>query len=202
MILMFLFLLLGCGRTNAVECSESEPCGFGEVCVEGTCTSSSCTTSAQCSMEQFCDEGSCITGCANDGDCYPGDYCDKEAVTCTAAYCTDSHIDCDFKEYCNTSTGDCTEASGLYCRECEVDSDCGGNGNVCMNWGLQRDFCGVSCESESDCPSGFTCIDWQDSNDEFLTRQCATYCWLYIPERPVAPGDPFEDAPECVQELQ
>ena len=50
--------------------------------------------------------------------------------------------------------------------------------------------------------SGFTCIDWQDGNDEFLTRQCATYCWLYIPERPIAPGDPFSDAPECAREIQ
>lgn len=201
MLIFTLFLVLGCRGQDAMECSESDPCGFGEVCVEGTCQGSSCTTSAQCSMEQFCDDGTCVAGCDNDDDCYPGDYCNGEEKDCAAAPCTDSHIDCDFKEYCGSS-GDCVEASGYFCRDCEVDSDCGGNGNVCMNWGLERDFCGVSCDTEADCPSGFTCIDWQDGNDEFLSRQCATYCWLYIPERPIAPGDPFSDAPECAQELQ
>lgn len=201
MYTLILLLGLGCGRKDTAQCSEEQPCGFGEVCVEGTCQSSSCSTSAQCAMEQFCDDGTCVDGCEIDGDCYPGDYCDQESKSCDDAPCTDSHIDCDFKEYCS-STGECVEASGYFCRDCELDSDCGGNGNVCMNWGLERDFCGVSCDTEADCPSGFICIDWQDSNDEFLTRQCATYCWLYIPERPNVPGNPSIDAPECVQELK
>jgi hypothetical protein len=81
------------------------------------------------------------------------------------------------------------EASGIYCKECELNSDCGGNGNVCMHWGLQRDFCGVTCEQDDDCPSGFTCTDWNDTETGTIVRQCATYCWLYIDERPIPEGN-------------
>ena len=188
--MMFLFCawLMGC-KTEAPECSETIPCGFGETCQAGTCVSQSCANSTQCEMESFCDKGQCIDGCQTEMDCYPGDVCNLDSQTCESAHCTDSHIDCDFKEFCNVTTGDCVEASGIYCKECEINSDCGGNGNVCMHWGLQRDFCGVSCEADSDCPSGFTCTDWNDSETGQVVRQCATYCWLYIDERPIPPGN-------------
>ena len=80
------------------------------------------------------------------------------------------------------------------------NSDCGGNGNVCMHWGLERDFCGVTCETESDCPAGFICIDWNDTESEQAVRQCATYCWLYtdIQQRPVPPDSPNANAEMAV----
>ena len=194
----FILFMLGCsGNNEAAECSEDTPCGFGAVCVEGTCVSNSCATSAQCSMEQYCDKGSCVEGCAADDDCYPGDYCNDELQVCDKAPCTNSQIDCDFKEFCNTGTGECIEASGYYCRDCEQDSDCGGNGNVCLHFGQERDFCGVTCEVESDCPSGFSCFDVTDEEGR-PTRQCLTYCWLYI-ERPEAPSEPPSFA-ECAVE--
>ena len=186
--LIFLFAFLGCGK-DKVQCSEETPCGFGEVCVEGVCEGQSCATNTQCSMESYCLEGSCTEGCLSDEDCYPGDYCELGEQLCQSAPCTNSHVDCGFKEFCNNATGECIDASGYYCRDCITDADCGGNGNVCMHWGLERDFCGVTCEVESDCPSGFSCIDWQDENGS-LTRQCATLCWLYVDERPNAPGSP------------
>ena len=99
-IFLFLFALLGC-RQEVVECSESIPCGFGETCQEGTCVSQSCATSSQCPMESYCDKGSCITGCQVDEDCYPGNSCDVASSLCQTARCTDSQIDCDFKEICN-----------------------------------------------------------------------------------------------------
>lgn len=189
MMLMWMFLfLIGC-QPDAPECTQSIPCGFGETCKEGVCISQSCATSAQCDMGNYCDKGSCVEGCESDGDCYPGDMCDPETDFCTEGYCTDTHIDCDFKEFCNGLTGDCVEASGLYCKECEVNTDCGGNGNVCMHWGLQRDFCGVTCERDNDCPSGFMCLDWNDTETGQIVRQCATYCWLYLDERPIPPGN-------------
>lgn len=185
--------LVGCNKTEA-ECSETVPCGFGETCQEGVCVSQTCATSAQCEMETHCSKGSCVDGCAEDSDCFPGDICDLESGTCQAGACTDSHIDCDFKEFCNGVTGECAEASGIYCKSCELNSECGGNGNVCMHWGLQRDFCGVSCEVESDCPSGFSCMDWNDTETGRIVRQCATYCWLYIDDRPIPPGSPNADS--------
>ncbi|MBM74215.1 MAG: hypothetical protein CMK59_02335 [Proteobacteria bacterium] len=210
---MILMLMLACGQEEA-QCSEEQGCGFGEVCVAGMCTASTCVTSEQCGMEEHCSEGDCVAGCQMDSDCYPGDFCDLETSSCTKTPCYDSHTDCNFKEYCLQSTGECVEASGYYCRSCVVDSDCGGNGNVCMHWGLERNFCGVRCEVESDCPSGFICADWLDQ-DGNATRQCATYCWLYIDERPVPPeqqegqkeasvSDILEEwgADECIVDLE
>ncbi len=185
--MLFLLTLFACEKEN-VECSEELSCGFGETCVEGVCTSNTCVTSAQCSMESHCSNGTCVDGCQNDKDCYPGDYCDLAEGACVSTPCYDSHLDCGFKEYCDQQSGDCREASGYFCRECEVDADCGGGGNVCAHWGLERDFCGVACETNSDCPSGFGCYDWQ-TDDGGITRQCLTYCWLYIDERPIPPGD-------------
>lgn len=191
MVLLFFAFFLGCTEEVA-ECSEDLACGFGEVCQDGTCLSQSCATSTQCDMESYCDQGSCVDGCLGDSDCFPGDSCNVEEETCEEAHCTDSHIDCDFKEVCNSVTGDCSEASGIYCKDCEQNNDCGGNGNVCMHWGLERDFCGVTCDTENDCPAGFTCIDWNDTETGQLVRQCATYCWLYtdIQSRPVPPDSP------------
>ena len=191
MICLCLSMLMGC-RNEESECSGEATCGFGEVCVEGRCVGQSCATSAQCDIESFCQDGKCLSGCQNDQDCLPGDSCNLETQVCETAACTDSQIDCDFQQFCNAFSGECTDASGLYCRECEVNADCGGNGNVCMHWGLQRDFCGVSCEVETDCPSGYTCTDWMDTETNTVTRQCATYCWLYIDDN--RPESPVESA--------
>ena len=199
---MFLFfgLLWGCATTEA-ECSEELACGFGEVCISGSCIRNSCANSSQCEMEQYCDRGTCTEGCAADQDCYPSDYCDLTTSTCQAAPCTDSHVDCAFQEYCSSISGECVPASGYYCRECESDSDCGGGGNVCISFGLEREFCGVKCEKKSDCPSGYECYE-VSGEDGVSTKQCMTYCWLYIQGRPVAPDmpEPFVDVqPECLE---
>ena len=198
---LILGFFLACSSAEP-ECSEELACGFGAVCVQGVCTTNSCANSSQCEMEQYCDRGTCEEGCASDKDCYPGDVCSPETASCEAEGCTDSHVDCAFQEYCNSITGECTPAGGYFCRECESDSDCGGNGNVCINFGLQREFCGVTCQTKSDCPSGFECYDVSDENG-LSTKQCITYCWLYLDDqRPQLPGnpEPFEDlAPECLE---
>jgi hypothetical protein len=183
-VILMWVLLFGCTKEEA-ECSETRACGFGEVCRLGECITQSCATSAQCEIEHYCNNGDCTEGCESDKDCYPGDVCDADSRSCVSGYCTDTHIDCDFKEFCNGATGECSEASGIYCKECEVNADCGGNGNVCMHWGLQRDFCGVTCERDEDCPAGFTCTDWNDTENGQIVRQCATYCWLYTDDRPI-----------------
>ena len=169
---------LGC-RGEPDACSEDRPCGFGETCVDGACEAKACVTSSQCGMEQYCDDGDCRAGCEVDGDCYPGDACDSELRTCGPAVCRESKLDCDYKEFCDTASGDCYEASGYYCRACVTDEDCGGNGNLCLGWGVNGDFCGVTCTRESDCPSGFTCLAVTDDAGNPLASQCITYCWLY-----------------------
>ena len=71
--------------------------------------------------------------------------------------------------------------------------------------GITARFLWGFCEVESDCPSGFTCIDWNDTETGQLVRQCATYCWLYIDGRPIPPGNPNEYSAlseECPVEIK
>jgi len=185
MLFALVGVLSGCGDKD-VQCSEDVACSFGEVCIDGTCSSKNCATSADCPMETTCAGGSCTAGCANDDDCYPGDACDTTQGQCAEASCRSTTLDCGFKEFCNTVTGECYEASGYYCLECFDDDDCGGNDNTCLSWGAYGNFCGVTCDTESDCPSGFTCIDvGSGGSAEF--KQCVTYCWLYINDDQKAP---------------
>ncbi len=178
------------------ECSEEVSCSFGAVCIEGECITKSCSTSSQCPMAHFCDDGTCAEGCADEYDCYPGDSCTEEG-TCEAKDCRDTHLDCGFKEFCNEFSGECYDAGGYYCRTCNDDNDCGGNGNYCTSSG----YCGVTCETNNDCPSGFQCYAFVNSVGEVQFYQCYTACWVYADKGggEVLPGWPVEpvDLPTC-----
>lgn len=173
-VFWFLSALLTLGCADGPECDAETPCPFGSVCVESVCETNTCVTSAQCDMEQYCAEGVCTEGCSDDGDCYPGDACDLEAAVCEAEGCSDTHTDCAFNEFCNEISGECFEASGYYCQECGGDADCGGNGNTCYGG-----YCAVSCESDNDCPSAYTCIPFVDLAGNIQYFGCYTYCWMF-----------------------
>ena len=124
----------------------------------------------------------------------------------------DTSLDCGFKEFCDPAAGDCYEASGYYCSECRDEDDCGGNGNLCLNFGANGRFCGVTCDTNIDCPSGFECIPVSDGSGNIISKQCLTYCWLYIddargpdapssveqpPLRPTVAGSSSDSAEAC-----
>lgn len=179
MILVLLATLHACGGSDP-ECSEEVACGFNETCVAGKCVSHACSTSDQCGMEEYCHKGTCASGCERDEDCYPGDVCDSGSASCATAACTDTRVDCAFQQFCNTGNGECYDAGGYYCRACQDDGDCGGNGNLCLNLGnAQTDYCGVTCVSDTDCPNGYTCAGVGDGEGNVIAYQCITYCWLY-----------------------
>jgi len=204
LMILILPLMAGCGEK--AECSEALACaGFGEVCVAGSCVVQNCATSAQCDMENHCLQGECTPGCSKDTDCYPGNICSLETSTCEQAPCRSTTLDCGFKEFCNTATGECYEANGYYCGECVDDGDCGGNGNMCLGFGAYGDFCGVTCEVEEDCPQSFTCVGISDGNGNQITKQCITYCWLYITDDDdgaAAGGPPSGQAPPRIFDLE
>ncbi len=190
-LLAVLSLVLMSCQTTEVECADDNSCGFGETCVAGVCTAKGCANSSQCAMEEHCQSGDCVEGCAEDSDCYADGICNFETGVCEDAPCRSTTLDCPFKEYCDTLTGDCYEASGYYCRECpsETDEECGGNGNICLGFGAYGNWCGVTCEAESDCPSGFTCVDIVDGTGNPISKQCITYCWLYIDDESGPPPE-------------
>jgi hypothetical protein len=144
-------------------------------------------------MENLCENGTCTSGCGEDADCYPGDSC-GEAGACEPKDCTDTRLDCGFKQFCNEFSGECYDAGGYYCKPCNDELDCGGNGNYCTSSG----YCGVTCETDTDCPSGFQCYAFVDGAGDVQFYQCYTACWVYadhitgdvIPGFPVQPVEP------------
>jgi hypothetical protein len=173
---MLLFaLLVGCkSHKPQTECDEETPCSrIGEVCTEGFCVEARCANSSQCPMESYCSGGDCLPGCTEEDDCLPGSTCDVETKTCVDEACTNTTIDCGYREFCNVATGDCYDAGDQYCKFCDEDWECG-EGNLCY-----AHYCGVDCSRGEECPGGFECIPFADDAGNIVTYQCFTYCWLY-----------------------
>jgi hypothetical protein len=173
--------LLACGGPDIeIQCDAETPCGWGESCIDGQCVAGICATSQQCPIEHYCTgTGECAVGCETANDCFPGDVCGVDGV-CETGSCTETQLDCDFREYCNTTTGECYDAGDQFCRPCTEDEECG-EGNYCF-----AKSCGVDC-STTGCPAGFDCTPFVNSNDEIIAYQCITYCWLYDLESLSAP---------------
>ena len=118
LMLCFGMMILAMGCQDPPECDQDTPCEFGQTCKLGVCTSVGCATSTQCPMENFCSNGTCTPGCAENADCYPGDSCNVESGQCEVSGCTDSRLDCGYKEFCNEFSGECYDAGGYFCKEC------------------------------------------------------------------------------------
>ena len=175
-VFVVFFAVFSACNGEPAECDAENACEFGEICVGGACVSGRCSTSANCPIEYTCKNRNCEPGCATDNDCYPGDRCDLEAGTCTQAPCLDTQVDCGYREFCNTATGECYDAGNLYCKPCDRDNeelDCGED-NICF-----AGYCGVDCSEGKECPGGFDCYPFSDDSGNIVTWQCITYCWLY-----------------------
>ncbi len=58
------------------------------------------------------------------------------------------------------------------CQSCENNSTCGGYGSSCNDYGNGSKYCGTKCESDNDCPTGYTCFDIREGND-LIGKSCA-----------------------------
>ena len=183
------FSSMGCDKKVVGECSEDIPCEGFASCVDGECILRKCSTNADCGMEAHCNGGECAVGCKVDSDCYPGDACGAEGQ-CQTARCRETSVDCEFGQYCDPSTGDCYNATGLLCSQCGDNGDCGGNGNICINWGSNGSYCGIECSYDADCPAGYMCLGLRDEFGNIFSTQCTTYCWLYSDEGADGPPPP------------
>lgn len=175
----FLFALVAFGTAGSCgpnyDCDANTPCDFGFTCIQGYCQEVACATSQQCPIEHYCnDNRACAPGCQNDDDCYPGFACDTDIGQCEEEDCIESSVDCGYREFCNTATGDCYDAGGDFCRPCEPEADDCASGNIC--W---AGYCAVSCDGGHECPSGFQCATFVDETGNPVGNWCITYCWLY-----------------------
>lgn len=161
-------LLAGCSGVEAVPACEADAdCGFGDMCVSGSCAAVGCTSSSDCALGDHCSaERRCEAGCAADTDCGAGEICDGTGA-CVSQRCSDTRTDCGWGEVCS-GDGECVPAEGIYCDTCATDDDC--PGGACWN-----DWCGPSCEVRDDCAAGFDCIDIGPEGAP--ERICLSDCW-------------------------
>ena len=112
---------------------------------------------------------------------FPGEFgypCDGNE-DCLSGFCVDSEQGKVCTEVCleNCPQGwECTQVSGLggdviyicvskfanLCKPCTSSEQCnagGLDGNACVDAGGAGLFCGVACEENLDCPTGYTCND-------------------------------------------
>ena len=154
-----------------LECSGSDPCGGGEICLAGRCYEE-CDSDLQCASAESCDEGVCVVAGASTTDGGPPVTPDAGAcaeVECGEQICdpaTGACVDC-------LSSGDCAAAAPIcdiafgrcapfqmmvVCAPCEIDDDCPGAaaGERCIARTNER-VCLAPCAGG--CAEGFTCRD-------------------------------------------
>ena len=108
--------------------------------------------------------------CQEDAECISG-FCipTPDGLLCTMT-CTE---ECPFDWICalhEASSPDevyiCSPAHVVLCRPCLLNVDClasGANvGGRCVQYGSDGNFCGVTCDDDTDCPSGYACSSGQD----------------------------------------
>lgn len=167
--LLWLLLSSCAGEAPPGACASFTDCAADEVCDEGSCRILDCSTAESCPLGQTCADHSCVEGCEADADCQPGDRCD--AGSCAPRGCLESAIDCAVGQICEE--GACADAG--VCAPCAGANACDAD-EVCLWLGEEiRAYCWQRCEVESDCPSGFGCLDVPTQG----TRVCTADCdWL------------------------
>lgn len=166
------------------DCVDADESGVERVwsCVDQECVPRPCETSSDCEIGTYCAEIPreedqppqlfCAVGCQRTDDCRAGEVCLQGS--CQERTCRSGHLDCELAEFCNPQTGQCEPAGFPFCSECDPNftvilnelsctgatvlgnEQCGGDGSFC--WRLESGaFCGPACETNADCPGGFTC---------------------------------------------
>jgi hypothetical protein len=68
----------------------------------------------------------------------------------------------------------CISRHANLCLPCATGADCkgaAGADDVCVDYGEEGSFCGGQCDTDDDCPWGFSCVD-TETVDRVQTRQC------------------------------
>ncbi len=148
-----------------VSCTSDEGCGVSEVCDEaaGFCRAAcaddaACRAAERCGAGGFCEARSACS--AADG-CGAGEVCNTCAGQCEAPpqgagrACT-VDMNCRVEEFCDPCRKVCRPL-GSACDPCQEDVECGGAGDLCLDFALGGRFCGAACATDTECPLGFGC---------------------------------------------
>jgi hypothetical protein len=168
--------------TTNLDCPAGDFCNVStNTCV--AIVQGACATNADCNYIQpspipgfaeVCQSGTCIPGCYANSDCpiqppsptQPSSSCVGANLGVTPPvlgscqpYCL-INDSCPVNSYCNASNGTCSYNPGnTNCGTCGSSADCGAN-STCLSFiveGQTASFCGSTCNTDNDCPSGFSC---------------------------------------------
>ena len=193
LIIMALFLSIGCGPTNTtkgdmVGCIEDKHCKDDKVCVSGSCIKeTACTENKDCLNGEYCNENKlCEPFCKEDKDCGAGFICNQESKKCerdNTKLCEEDK-DCKTGEVCKDYV--CVDDSIV--QSCDTDSECK-NGEHCRDKkcveNCNADNCpenqicdtdtkdckDIVCKSDSDCSDGDFCEDQKCVTKEFTCKK-------------------------------
>ena len=133
------------------------------------CTSSKqCPTGGACTTVVATGEMYCTVGCAT-GPCPSGFSCQTVGEAPTRQCVPDNP-----QRSCH--------AGKSLCSPCRSDSECGGEGDVCVrNVASGEQFCGKKCAKDADCPASFNCLDLSGDGRGPTqcvpdAQTCAGYC--------------------------
>lgn len=180
MSIWLLLSVLSC--SSSIECVDHAGCPDGNACIAEVCTPVQCLSSTECALREFCDgQYNCAPGCEKDTDCIAGEVCNVEANSCEAYGCRDTQLDCYYNEFCNTRNGQCELSDEAHCKPCTglSTSECGDGGDcwsfVDAKGNTDGTYCLVECESDADCPRGYSCYDVSGQGHVRCGGSCSLY---------------------------
>jgi alpha-tubulin suppressor-like RCC1 family protein len=128
------------------------------------------------------DPGGVFCPCDDNNDCNSG-YCvpsrrgDQVCTRVCEEDCPDE-LECRLVRFPGSDpTFLCVDLQVNLCRPCRSNTECQGNfgsiSNRCVHFGdLDGAFCGLGCETDTDCPSNYICDDVNEVESRTTVRQC------------------------------
>lgn len=157
------------------SCTSNLDCPAGTFC---DTTTTRCIADGPCTLDEHCSANNicstqqltCRAGCRTDGDCAlpMGATVSAPRLACIngqcQAFCRDNE-GCPANQFCDKTNGRClVRPNRVDCQSCGSTSpiqQCGSGMTArCLTFvteGQTASFCGMICQNDDDCPSGFDC---------------------------------------------